>query len=92
MIKSFKHKGLEKLFTKSDSSGVNPEHVKRIKTILLTIQRAKEVQDINFIGSNLHELKGDKKGIYSVTVRANWRITFQFINGDAYILNYEDYH
>lgn len=92
MIKSFKHKGLEKFFMKSDASGVNPEHIKRIRSILQIIHSAEIIQDMQFIGSNLHELKGDRKGIYSVTVRANWRITFEFINGDAYILNYEDYH
>ena len=43
-------------------------------------------------GYKLHELKGDKKGIWSITVNGNWRITFEFINGDAYIVNYEDYH
>ena len=40
----------------------------------------------------LHELKGNKKDIWSVTVQANWRITFRFENGNAYIVNYEDYH
>lgn len=92
MIKSFKHKGLEKLFLNSDASKVNQEHAKRIKLILAIIHKAKIVEDINFIGANLHELKGDRKEIWSVTVRANWRITFKFENGNAYILDYEDYH
>lgn len=92
MIKSFKHKGLEKLFTKGVVSKLNPEHIERMRLILLVIHRAKVLDDVNFIGSNLHELKGERKGIYSVTVRANWRITFEFKDGDAYILNYEDYH
>lgn len=92
MIKSFKHKGLEKLFTKGDSSKVLQEHVKRLRLILAIIHKAKKIEDINFIGSNLHELKGDKKEIWSVTVRANRRITFNFEKGNAYILNYEDYH
>lgn len=39
-----------------------------------------------------HSLKGDRQGVWSMTVSGNWRITFEFINGDAYILNYEDYH
>jgi proteic killer suppression protein len=92
MIKSFKHKGLEKLFLTGSISGINPDHVKRLKLILAVIHRAKVISDINFIGSNLHELKGERQGIWSVTVRANWRITFRFEGGDAYILNYEDYH
>ena len=92
MIKSFKHKGLERLFLKNDVSKINQEHIKRLRLILAVIHKAKLVEDIDFIGSNLHELKGDKQGIWAVTVRANWRITFKFENGDAYILNYEDYH
>lgn len=92
MIKSFKHKGLEKLFTKGDSSKVLQEHVKRLRLISAVIHKAKGIQDVNFVGSNLHELKGERKGIWLVTVRANWRITFKFENGDANILNYEDYH
>jgi proteic killer suppression protein len=92
MIKSFKHKGLEKLFLKGDSSKILQDHVKRLRLILAIIHKAKSIEDVNFVGSSLHESKGDKKGIWSVTVRANWRITFKFEDGNAYILNYEDYH
>ena len=92
MIKSFKHKGLEKLFLNNDASRLNNEHVKKLKLILAVIHKAKVVEDINFIGSNLHELKGNRKEIWSVKVRANWRITFKFEDGNAYILDYEDYH
>ena len=92
MIKSFKHKGLEKLFVNDDASKVIQEHGKRLRLILAIIHRAKIVDDVNFIGANLHELKGDRKDICSVTVRANWRITFKFEDGNAYILDYEDYH
>lgn len=92
MIKSFQHKALEKFFLKGDSSKLNPEHIKRLKLILAVIHKAKVIEDINFIGANLHELKGSKKGLWSVTVRANWRITFKFENGNAYILDYQDYH
>lgn len=92
MIKSFKNKGLEKLFLNNDASKINQEHVKRLRLILAVIHKAKIVEDVNFVGSNLHELKGTRQGIWSVTVRANWRITFQFQDGNAYILDYEDYH
>lgn len=92
MIKSFKHKGLEKLFLNDDASKVQHDHGKRLRLILAIIHKAKIVEDINFVGANLHELKGDRKGIWSVTVRANWRITFKFEAGNAYILDYEDYH
>ena len=92
MIKSFKHKGLEQLFLCDKTAKINKEHIKRLKLILAVVHRAKTIEDINFIGANLHPLKGNKKNIWSVTVRANWRITFKFEEGNAYILNYEDYH
>lgn len=92
MIKSFKHKGLKKLFEQGSANGINPEHLKKVKIILATLDRATCVEEINAPAFGLHELKGDRKGIWAVTVRANWRITFKLENGDAYILDYEDYH
>jgi proteic killer suppression protein len=92
MIKSFKHKGLEKLFVDDDSSEINPEHIEKLENILYMIDSAENIQDLNTVSFKLHPLKGNKKGIWSITVRANWRITFRFENGNAYILNYEDYH
>jgi proteic killer suppression protein len=92
MIKSFRHKGLEKFFTKGDASKINPEHTKRLKAMLALIDNAQRVEDTNFPGGNLHPLKGDQKNRYSLTIRANWRLTFEFIGADAYILDYEDYH
>jgi len=92
MIKIFKHKGLEKLFLENDVSGINPEHIEKVENILLNIDSATNIQDINTPTYKLHQLKGNMKGVWSVTVRANWRITFKFNDGDAYILNYEDYH
>lgn len=92
MIKSFKHKGLEKLFLDDDLSGINPEHVEKVENILYMIDSAEIIQDLNTISLKLHPLKGNMKGLWSITVRANWRITFRFEDGNAYILNYEDYH
>ncbi|OGI00006.1 MAG: Killer protein [Candidatus Melainabacteria bacterium GWF2_37_15] len=91
MIKSFKHKGLEKLFTKGDPSKINPNHIKRIKMILGIIHRAKIIDDINFPGSRLHPHKGNEN-IWSVDVSGNYRIIFKFIDGNAYILDYKDPH
>lgn len=92
MIKSFKHKGLEKLFLYDDSSGINFEHIEKVERILLAVDFANVVQDLNLSSYKLHPLKGNMKGLWSITVRANWRITFRFEKGNAYILNYEDYH
>lgn len=92
MIISFKHKGLEIFFKTGNNKGVNSEHAAKIRRILEQLRRAKEIRDMDAPGYNLHQLKGDRQDVWSVTVRANWRITFKFKNGDAFILDYEDYH
>lgn len=92
MIKSWKHKGLQRFFETGSASGINAMHVKRLSTRLRVIDLASEIDDINISGYKLHELQGDRDGMWSVWVSGNWRITFEFRDGDAYILNYEDYH
>ena len=92
MIKSFKHKGLEKFFLIEDTAKINAEHIKRLKQLLTSINSADFVEDLNLPGYNLHQLKGNRQEIWAITVRANWRITFKFEDGNAYILDYEDYH
>ena len=92
MIKNFIHKGLEKFFTKGSKAGIQARHKKRIRLILAQLNQSKTVEDMNIPTLALHQLKGKRKGILAVTVQANWRITFRFIEGDADIVNYEDYH
>ncbi len=92
MIKSWKHKGLQRFFEEGSTAGVNPQHVKRLRERLRFIDQAEIIEDINVAGYRLHPLQGDRASIWSVTVSENWRITFEFQDGDAYILNYEDYH
>ena len=92
MIKSFAHKGLKDFFEKGTTKGIQVKHRARLKLILSVLDSAVDYKDINFPGSNLHELKGKLKGHLSVKVNGNWRITFKFENGDAYIVNYQDYH
>lgn len=92
MIKSFKHKGLKKLYAKGDASGVKQDHVKKLRNILARLDSAEEIQDINYPGSNLHPLTGDLAGQWSVKVNGNWRVFFKFENGDVYIVDYADYH
>lgn len=92
MIKSFKHKGLKKFFEQGITTGIIPEHVQKTRLILGYIDRAKNVDDLNLPGFRLHKLKGNRQDIWLITVRANWRITFILENGNAYILDYEDYH
>ena len=92
MIKSFIHKGLKKFYQTGNKAGIQAEHSERLRLILAQLNQAKTIQDMDIPFLKLHELKGDRKKIWSVTVRANWRITFQFHEGDAEIVNYKDYH
>lgn len=92
MIRSFKHKGLKKLFLENQSQGLPWEHVPRLHGRLAVIDAAENISDIDLPGYRLHALKGNRENLWSVTVSGNWRITFEFFAGDAWILNYEDYH
>ncbi|EKE03968.1 MAG: hypothetical protein ACD_20C00123G0002 [uncultured bacterium] len=92
MIKTFKNKKLEKAYSDDDYSGINPEHRERCRLLLSAIDSACQVADLDQPSFRLHQLKGERKDIWAVTVRANWRLTFKFEKGDAYILDYEDYH
>ncbi len=92
MIKSFKHKGIEAFFYTGSKKGIIPEHSGRLEIILDRLNAANEVKDMNYPGSNLHKLTGDKKGQYAVKISGNWRIFFEFLNGDAYVVDYNDYH
>jgi len=92
MIKTFKHKGLENFFYTGSKKGIRPEHANRIALILDRLNAATELKDMNYPGSFLHQLSGDKKGLHAVKVSGNWRLFFRFIDGDAYIVDYDDYH
>ena len=92
MIKSFVHKGLEKYFLAGSAAGVQAIHGERLRLILAQLDKAKSIDDMDIATLHLHELKGSRKGIWSVTVQANWRVTFRFVDGDAEVVNYEDYH
>ena len=92
MIKSFVHKGLQRFFETGSKAGVQPRHEKRIRLILAQLNQARTIKDMDIPTLRLHELKGNRKGTWSVTVQANWRITFRFEDGDAKVVDYEDYH
>jgi len=92
MIKSFIHKGLEKFYRTGSKVGIQAKHSERLRLILAQLNQAKTIQDMDIPFLKLHKLKGDRKGVWSVTVQTNWRITFQFHKGDVEIVNYEDYH
>ena len=92
MIKNFKHKGLELFFTKDSRKLLDIRDLPKIGWILDRLDAALLVKDMNIPGWNLHELKGNRKNVWSVAVRKNWKITFRFENGEAYDINLEDYH
>ncbi len=92
MIKSFKHKGLEDFFYTGKKKGIRPEHAKRLERILDRLNAANEVKDMNYPGSDLHKLTGNKQGQYAVKVSGNRRIFFEFVEGDIYVVDYDDYH
>jgi toxin HigB-1 len=92
MIKSFRHKGLRRLFEEDERNKLAPDMVERIALILSLLDAASVVEDLNQPSLRLHPLKGDLKGLWAVTVRANWRIIFQFENGDVSDVDFTDYH
>jgi proteic killer suppression protein len=92
MIKSFKHKGLEDFFYTGKKKGIRPEHADPLERILDRLNAASEIRDMSYPGSRLHKLAGDKKGQYGVKVSGNSRVFFEFVNGNAYVVDYGDYH
>lgn len=92
MIQTIRHKGLRRLFETGDRSGTPPDMTERIRTILTALDAAAEIEGMDLPSFRLHPLKGDRLGFFAVTVRANWRIVFRFHDGDAFDLDFVDYH
>jgi proteic killer suppression protein len=92
MIASFRYKGLKRLFELGDRSLVRADLLRRIENILATLDAAESLRALDLPGYRLHPLKGDRKGFWAVTVRANWRIVFRIEGGDAFDVELTDYH
>jgi toxin HigB-1 len=92
MIVGFRHKGLKRLFEKDDAGGIRPDLLDKVRTVLAQLNEAQTIEDMRMTSFHLHSLKGDMKGLWSVTVRANWRIVFSFADGDAADVELIDYH
>ncbi len=92
MIGSFKHKALEKLYTDDNRRGLPPELVERLQLILSVLAQAKQISELQRPSFHLHPLKGNYKGFWAITVRANWRVVFRFVNETAYEIDFVDYH
>ncbi|MDJ0927532.1 MAG: type II toxin-antitoxin system RelE/ParE family toxin [Gammaproteobacteria bacterium] len=92
MIRSFRHKGLQRFFVKGSKSGVQAAHSRRLRLILGRLHAATSPQDMDLPGLYLHQLNGKYRGRWSVRVSGNWRLTFKFDGPDAVDVDYEDYH
>ncbi len=92
MIKSFRHKGIKKFFETGSKAGIQSAHAQRLSRQLKVLDRAQQPEDMNIPGWEMHSLKGDLAGHYSVSVSGNWRLTFTFESGDAVLVDYQDYH
>lgn len=92
MIKTFLHKGLRRFFESGSVAGIQPHHASRLRMQLAALDTAQKIEDMNIPGYRLHPLKGREKGRWSMWINGNWRLTFEFRDGDAYVLDYEDYH
>ena len=92
MIKSFRHKGLKRFFETGSPAGIQSAHKKRLRLQLVALDTSSTIKDMDIPGFRLHRLKGERRGAWSIWVNGNWRVTFDFTDGNAYIVNYEDYH
>ena len=92
MIETVKHKGLRRLYEKNDPSGIRPDLVDKVQKILSALEAANGPEDMALPQFRFHPLTGNRRGTYSVTVKANWRVTFHFHEGAAHDVNLEDYH
>ena len=92
MIRGIRHKGLKRLYDQDDPRGVPAEHAARLRDILARLDASRAVSDMDLPGFRLHPLKGQLKGCWAVTVRANWRVIFRFEGANAFDVDYTDYH
>lgn len=92
MIRSFKHAGLEKFFLTGSKAGIQPAHAGKLGNLLAQLNEAEDISEMEQPGWKLHPLKGQEAGQWSVKVNGNWRMTFRFEDGDAFIVDYRDYH
>ena len=92
MIKSFRHKGLKQFAESGSKAGIQPKHAPRVRRLLTALDVASRPEDMNAPGNDLHPLKGNLAGHWSVNVSGDWRLTFLFEGEDAVLVDYQDYH
>ena len=92
MIKSFRHSGIERFYETGSKAGIQPKHADKLSVQLFALNRAKSEKDMNAPGWDLHPLRGELRGHWSIKVNGNWRVTFAFEGEDAILVDYQDYH
>jgi len=92
VIKSFRHKGLKRFFETGRKSGIQAKYAGRLRLQLSALDTAQTIEDMDIPGYKLHRLKGKMKERWSIWVNGNWRLTFEFVDGNVHVLDYEDYH
>ena len=92
MIRRFRHKAIKRLYEDDDRRRLPAADLEKIRRVLARLDAASNAGDMDVPGFGLHALKGDLKGFWAVTVRANWRIIFRFEDGEAVDVDYLDYH
>ncbi len=92
MIQTFRHKGLRRFYETGSAGGIQPKHATRLRMLLAALDTARSIDDMDVPGFKLHPLKGQSRGRWSVWVNGNWRLTFEFRDRMAFLLDYEDYH
>lgn len=92
MIKTIRHKGLARFFETGSTAGIQTSHAKRLRMQLAALDSARHIEDMDIPGFRLHPLKGKHQGRWSIWVNGNWRLTFEFVDGNVHVLDLEDYH
>jgi proteic killer suppression protein len=92
VIKTFQHKGLQRLFKTGSKAGIQPDHEEKLRMRLAALDTATCIEDMDLPGFRLHRLKGDRKGLWAIDASRNLRIVFSFEGGNVFAVDYEDYH
>ena len=92
LIRSFRHRGLRRLYERDDPSRIAADQLDRITLALADLDAAGKPSDLDLPGYRLHPLRGDRRGLWSISITGNWRMTFRFEAGDVYDVDLVDYH
>ena len=92
MIKSFRHRGLQRFFETGNKSGIQAAHATKLRLLIAALDQAVRPEDLSAKSWGLHPLKGELKGHWALTVNGNWRVVFAFEGQNAVRVDYRDHH